>query len=58
MLFGIYGLIFEIILLVDVKKDNVERFKKMRFWYIIGLICSIPFVIIEFSYVISHIPFY
>ncbi len=35
---GIPGLLFEIIWLLDAKTDNIYRFKKMRFWYIMGCI--------------------
>lgn len=38
---GVPGLLFEIIWLLDAKKDNEYRFKKMRFWYIIGCILGI-----------------
>lgn len=38
---GIPGLLFEIIWLLDAKTDNELRFKKMRFWYIIGVVINI-----------------
>lgn len=38
---GIPGLLFEIIWLQDAKTDNIYRFKKMRFWYVMGVIIGI-----------------
>lgn len=38
---GIPGLLFEIIWLLDAKTDNEFRFKKMRFWYIMGVVVNI-----------------
>ena len=37
---GIPGLIFQIIWLKDAKTDNVQRFKQMRMWYIIGFVIT------------------
>ncbi len=41
LLLGIPGLLFEIIWLLDAKTDNEFRFKKMRFWYIMGVLVNI-----------------
>lgn len=48
---GIPGLVFEILWLIDAKCDNRFRFKKMRFWYIIGFIISI---VISILYIIFN----
>ncbi|MBQ8293727.1 MAG: helix-turn-helix transcriptional regulator [Bacilli bacterium] len=49
---GIPGLLFQIIWLLDAKVDNVERFKKMRFWYIWGfasaIIINLIMILIQF----------
>ena len=47
---GVPGLLFEIIWLLDAKTDNVYRFKKKRFWYLIGII--IPIIISIFNILI------
>lgn len=43
---GIPGLLFEIIWLLDAKTDNIYRFKKMRFWYIMGCIPGLVLTIL------------
>ncbi len=43
---GLPGLLFQIIWLLDARSDNKFRFKKMRFWYIWGLVLSIVLSII------------
>lgn len=43
---GIPGLLFQVIWLIDAKSDNCYRFKKMRFWYIMGVIISIVICLI------------
>ncbi len=43
---GIPGLIFQVFWCLDAKCDNEFRFKKMRFWYIMGAIVSVLIYII------------
>lgn len=45
---GIPGLIFQIIWLIDAKKDNEYRYKKMLKGYIIGVVSVIIFMILLF----------
>lgn len=45
---GIPGLLFQIIWLLDARSDNIYRFKKMRFWYIMGVIISIVISLLIF----------
>ena len=45
---GIPGLIFQVIWLIDAKKDNEYRYKKMLKGYIIGVVSVIIFMILLF----------
>jgi len=53
---GIPGLIFQFIWLLDAKTDNIVRFKKMRFWYLIGFVISL--IISSLAFLFSYINFY
>ena len=55
MFLGIPGLLFQIIWLLDAKSDNVYRFKKMRFWYIIGMI--IPIIVYGFLILVKIVEY-